>query len=65
MHCVVGVQAVLKVSGPTCPALCCRGAGCLSGAGNYLPGIVSEGCRLFKHVQNLLAGHYVAGVQAV
>ena len=39
-HCVAGVQAVQAVSEPTCRALCCRGAGCLSGFGSYLPVLV-------------------------
>ena len=45
--------------------LCCRGAGCLSGVGTYLPGIVLQGCKLFKRCRNLPAWHCVAGVQAV
>ena len=32
-RCVAEVQAALVVLEPTCLALCCRGAGCLSGVG--------------------------------
>ena len=59
------VQAVLVVSEPTCRALCCRGAGCLSRVRTYLLGTVLQGCRLVKWCQILPAGHCVAGVQAV
>ena len=52
------------VSEPTCRALCCAGAGCLSGVGSYLPGTVLQGYRLFKGCRNLPAGPCVAGVQA-
>ena len=48
----------------TSRALWCRGAGCLSGVGTYLPGTVGQGCRLFKQCQNLPPGHCGAGVQA-
>ena len=64
-HCVAGVQSVKVESEPTCRALCCRGAGCVSGVRTYLPGIVLQGCSLFKWSQNLPAGHCVAEVQAV
>ena len=65
-HCVAGVQSVsLPMSEPTCGALCCRGAGCLSSVRTYLPGTVFQGCRLFKPCLKLPAGHCVAGVQAV
>ena len=64
-HCVAGVQAVQAVSRPTCQALCCRVAVCLSGVGTYLPGTVLQGCRLFKCCWNLPAWHCVAGLQAV
>ena len=64
-HCVAGVQAVYVVSEPTCRALFCKGAGCLSDVGTYLPGTVLQGCRLFKWCQNLPAGHCVVGVQSV
>ena len=30
VHCVAGVQTVSAMSEPTCLALCCSGAGCLS-----------------------------------
>ena len=49
-------KAVKTVLEPTCRALCCRGAGCSSGVGAYLPGTVLQGCRLFKQCQNLPAG---------
>ena len=42
--------------------LCCRGAGCLSGVGTYLPGTVLQGYRLFKRCRNLPAGHCCRGV---
>ena len=41
-HCVVGVQAVLAMSEPTCRAPCYRGAGCIIGVGTYLPGTVLQ-----------------------
>ena len=41
------------VSEPTCWTLCCRGAGCLSGVGTYMPDTVLQGCRLVKRCQNL------------
>ena len=65
LHCVAGVQAVQAMSEPTFQALCCRGAGCLSGVGTYLPGTVLQGCRLFKWCLNLPARHCVAGKPAV
>ena len=46
---------------PTCLALCCRGAGCLSGVGTYLPGTVLQGCRLFKLVGFYLPGTVLLG----
>ena len=52
-HCIVGVQSVLAVLEPTCQALCCGGAGCLSGVGTFLLGTVLQGCRLFKQCQFL------------
>ena len=58
-------MAVLTVSEPTYPALCCRGAGCFSNVLTYLPGTVLQGCRLYKRCGNLPAGHCVAGVQTV
>ena len=64
-HCVAEVQAVSAVSEPTCQALCCRGAGCLSGVWTYLQGTVLQGCRLFKRCLNLPAGHCVAGMEAI
>ena len=47
-HFVAVVQAVLVLLVPSCCALCCKGAGCLSGVGTYLPGTVVQGCKLFK-----------------
>ena len=64
-HCVAGVQAVKMESEPTCRALCCKGAVCLSGVKTYLPDAVLQVCRLFKGSQNLPAGRCAAGVQAV
>ena len=64
-HYVAGVQSVLAVLEPTCRALCCRGAGCLSGVRTYLPGTVLQGYRLFKRCLNLPPEHCGAGVQAV
>ena len=46
-HCVTVVQTVLAMSEPTYPALCYRGAGCISGVETYLPGTVLQWCRLF------------------
>ena len=56
-HCVEGVKAAEAVSEPTCQALCCRGAGCLSGVRTYLPGNVLQWCRLFKRCQTYLPGN--------
>ena len=64
-HCIAGVQSVKVESEPTCRALCCRGAGCVSGVRTYLLGTVLQGCSLFKWSLNLPAGHCVAEVQAV
>ena len=64
-HCVTVVKAALAMSKPTCRALCCRGADCLSSVGTYQVGTVFQWCRLFKRCQNLPAGHCVAGVQTV
>ena len=64
-HCVAVVQAVYVVSEPTCPALCCRGADCISRVGTYLPGTVLQWCRLFNRCQNLPAGPCVTVVQTV
>ena len=63
-RCIAGVQAVKAMSNPTCQAMCCRGAGCLSGVRTYLPGTVLQGCRLLKLCWNLPAGHCVAGMKA-
>ena len=60
-HCVAGVQAVEAVSEPTCQVVCCRGAGCLSGARTYLPGTVLQGCRMFKQCCNLSVGTVFQG----
>ena len=64
-HCVTVVKAVLAMSEPTCRALCCRGADCLSSVGTYQVGTVLQWCRLFKRCQYLPAGHCVTVVQAV
>ena len=64
-HCVAGVQAVQARSKPTCWALCCRGAVCLSSVRSNLLGTVLQGWRLFKRCQNLPTGQSVTGVQAV
>ena len=64
-HCVTVVKAVLAMSEPTCQALCCSGAGCLSNIGTYLPGTVLQWCRMLKQYQNLHAGHCVTVVKAV
>ena len=47
------------MSEPTCPALCCRGAGCFSNVGTYLPGTVLQGCGCISGVRTYLAGHCV------
>ena len=64
-HCVTVVKAVLAMSEPTCQALCCSGAGCLSNIGTYLPGTVLQWCRMFMQYQTLHAGHCVTVVKAV
>ena len=64
-HCVTVVKAVLAMSEPTCQALCCSVAGCLSNIRTYLPGTVLQWCRMFKQYQNLHAGHCVTVVKAV
>ena len=53
------------MSEPTCRALCCRDADCLSGVRTYLPGTVLQWCRLFNRCQKLPAGHCVTVLQAV
>ena len=53
------------MSEPTYRALCCRGAGCLSGVRTYLLDTVLQWCRLFKQCLNLPAGHSVTVVKAV
>ena len=53
------------MSEPTYWALCYSGTDCLSGVRTYLPGTVLQWCRLFKHSQNIPAGHCVTVVQAV
>ena len=52
-HCIAGVRSVYAVLEPTCRALCCRGARCLSGVGTYLPVTVLQGSMLFKQCQFL------------
>ena len=63
-HCVAGVQAVKAVPEPTCWALGCRGAGCLSCDGTFLPGTVCSGVQAGKRCRNQHAWHCVEGVQA-
>ena len=53
------------VSEPSYQALCCRGAGCLSGVETFLLGTVGQWCRLFKRCQNLPPLHCVAEMPAV
>ena len=79
VHCVTVVKAVLAMLESACRALCysgavsehtywalcCRGAGCLSGVRTYLLGTVLQRCRLFKQCQNLFAVHCVTVVKAV
>ena len=64
-HCATLVKAVLAMSEPTCRALCCRGADCLSSVGTYQVGTVLQWCRLFKQCPNLPAKHCVTVVQTV
>ena len=59
-HCAAGVQ-LLKRCRNLPAALWCRGAGCLSSVGTYLPGTVLQGCRLFKRCWNLPSRHCGAG----
>ena len=49
------------VSDPTCRALVCRDAGCLSVVGTYLLDTVLQGCRLFKRCQTYLPGTVLQG----
>ena len=65
VHCVTVVKAVLAMSEPTCRALCCRGADCLSSVETYQVGTVFQWCRLFKQCLNLPAEHCVTVVQTV
>ena len=55
-HCVAGVQAVKAMWKPVCLSLCCRGEGCLSGVGTYLPGLVFQDAVCLSHVGTDLAG---------
>ena len=64
-HSVAWVQAAKAMSEPTCQSLCCRGSGCLSGIGTYLPDTVLQECCLFKQCFNLPPMHCGAGVQSV
>ena len=64
-HCVAEVQNDSAISEPTCWALCCSGADCISGVGTYLPGTVLQWCRLFKGCQKLPAELCVTVVQTV
>ena len=50
---------------PTCRALCCRGAGFLSGVRTYLLDTMLQGFRRFNQGLYLPPGHCWAGVQAV
>ena len=65
VHCVTVVKAVLAMSEPTCRALFCRGADCISSVGTYQVGTVFQWCRLFKRCPNLPAEHCVTVVQTV
>ena len=50
----------------TCPALCCRGAGCFSNVGTYLPATVLQGCGCISGVGTYLPGTVLHAVmQAV
>ena len=49
------------MSEPTCPALCCRGAGCFSNVGTYLPGTVLQGCSCISGVRTYLPGTVLQG----
>ena len=53
------------MSDPTRLALCCRGAGCLSGVRTNLPGTVLQGCRLFKWFWKLPASTGLQGCRLV
>ena len=57
------MQAVKALSEPTCRALSNSGESCFSNGGVYLPGTVLQGCRMFKHCQNLPAGNCVTVMQ--
>ena len=63
--CVTVVKVVLAMLEPTCWALCCRGADCLSSVETYQVGTVFQWCRLFKQCRNLSARHCVTVVQTV
>ena len=54
MHCVAGMQTVSAMSEPTCLALCCSGAGCLSSVGTYLSGTVLSGAGCLSIVRTYL-----------
>ena len=60
-HCVAGVQAVLVVLEPTCQALCCRGAGCLSSVRTYLPALYCRGSGCLSSVRTYLPGTVLQG----
>ena len=53
-HCVTVVKAVLAMSEPTCRALCCRDADCLSSYRTYQVGTVFQWCRLFQRFRTYL-----------
>ena len=60
-HCVAEVKAVKAVSEPTCWALFCRGAGCLSGVRTYLQGTVCRGAGCLRGVGTNLPGTVLQG----
>ena len=55
-HCVAGVQTVSAMSEPTCGALCCRGADCLSSVRTYLPELCYSGAGWLSGVGTYLPG---------
>ena len=59
------MQAVQLVWEPTSQALLGSCAGCLSGVGTYLSGIVGQWCRLVKQCWDLPPGHCEVGLQTV
>ena len=53
-HCVTVVQTVLAMSVPTYPALCYRGAGCISSVRTYLLALCYSGADCFSNVRTYL-----------